>query len=172
MRPAASIQPHLRDEELREWAHARVDQATYRRRLAIWMTHHARLHAATVADLLGVSRPSVWKWIGEYNRYGPAGLERQGRGGRRWAFLGWAEEEALLAAWHARAVQGEVMTVKQMLEEVRVHTGRMVSLAYMYRLLHRHGWRKVAPRHHHVKYDPAAQAAYKKTPALAGRSRR
>lgn len=90
MRPAASIQPHLSDEELREWAHARVDQATYRRRLAIWMTHHARLHAATVADLLGVSRPSVWKWIGEYNRYALQGWNAKDvadGGGRFWVGL-------------------------------------------------------------------------------------
>lgn len=170
MRPAASIKPHLSDEELRDWLHETTDRASYQRRLAIWMTHHAGFHAQKVADLLQVAQPSVWKWIGEYNRYGPAGLERSGRGGRRWAFLGWAEEQALLEEWHTRAARGDVLTAKHMADHVRTRVGRAVSLAYVYRLLQRHGWRKVAPRHHHVNYDPAAQEAYKKTAESVGRS--
>jgi len=78
----------LSDEELRDWVREPTDRASYQRRLAIWMTHHAGFHAQKVADLLQVAQSSVWKWIGEYNRCGPAGLERKGRGGRRWAFLG------------------------------------------------------------------------------------
>jgi transposase len=33
----------------------------------------------------------------------------------------------------------------------------------IYRLLERHGWRKVMPRPRHPKADVAAQAAFKKT---------
>jgi hypothetical protein len=39
-----------------------------------------------------------------------------------------------------------------------------VSLAYVYRLLHRHGWRKLGPRPRHPKAQPAVQERFKKTP--------
>ena len=90
----------------------------------------------------------------------PEGLERKGRGGRRWAFLGWVEEQTMLEEGHVRAAAGDVLTAKHMLDHVRTRLGRDVSLAYVYRLLRRHGWRKIAPRHHHVRFDPIAQEAY------------
>ena len=169
MRPPAMIKPHLTDDEMRDWVHDVPDRASYQRRLAIWMTHHGKMHAQKVALLLQVALPSVWKWISEYNHKGPEGLGRKGRGGRRWAFLGWAEEQTMLQEWHVRAAAGDVLTAKHMLGHVCERLGREVSLAYIYRLLRRHDWRKVAPRHHHVKFDPEAQEAYKKTPATARR---
>jgi hypothetical protein len=36
-----------------------------------------------------------------------------------------------------------------------------VARSTVYRLLDRHGWRKVTPRPRHPKADPAAQAAFK-----------
>jgi hypothetical protein len=35
----------------------------------------------------------------------------------------------------------------------------------VYNLLHRHDWRKLVPNKRHVKADPVAQEAWKKTPA-------
>jgi transposase len=162
--------PHLTTEELRDWVHDASDRNSYQRRLAIWLTHEGKFHAHKIADLLQVAEPSVWKWVGEYNRQGPEGLERTGRGGRRWAFLGWTEERAMLEELHVRAASGDVLTAKQMLDHIRERTGRDVSLGYVYKVLRRHGWRKIAPRPHHVKADLAAQEAYKKTPDVAGRS--
>jgi len=168
MRPPAQIKPHLTTEELRDWVYQAPDRNSYQRRLAIWLTYKGKFHARQVADLLQVAQPSVWKWIGEYNHTGPEGLARQGRGGRRWAFMGWAEEAAMLEEWHTRAATGDVVTAKQMLAHICTRTGRDVSLGYVYKLLTRHGWRKIAPRPHHVNADLAAQAAYKKTSGIVG----
>ena len=41
--------------------------------------------------------------------------------------------------------------------------GRTVPLATAYRLLHRHGWRKIAPRPKHPNNDPVAQETFKKS---------
>ena len=169
MRLPALIKPHLSDEELRDWVHDAPDRNSYQRRLAIWLTHVGKFHARKVAYLLQVAEPSVWKWVGEFNRKGPEGIERKGRGGRRWAFLGWAEEEAMLKHWDTRAAAGDVLTAKQLLDQICARMGRVVSLGYVYKLLKRHDWRKIAPRHHHGQFDPVAQEAYKKTSRTAGR---
>ena len=53
-----------------------------------------------------------WLWIGQYNRQGPAGLQRKGRGGRRWAFLTLDQEQDLLATLQEQAGQGKVLTAR------------------------------------------------------------
>ncbi|MCE5241943.1 MAG: winged helix-turn-helix domain-containing protein [Desulfobacteraceae bacterium] len=41
--------------------------------------------------------------------------------------------------------------------------GRKVAKTTIYRMLDRHGWRKIMPRPHHPKSDPKAQEGFKKT---------
>jgi transposase len=159
----AKIAPWFSVEQLRAWMQEAPDTDSLRRRLAIWLTVLGPYPARQIAGMLGVSTQAVWKWVGEYNRLGPDGLDRQGRGGRRWALLTIEEEMALLARWEARAQAGDVVTAKQLHAEVAAAVGRDVSLAYVYRLLHRHHWRKVAPRPRHTRQDPAARAAFKQT---------
>jgi transposase len=119
-------------------------------------------HAHDVANMLGVSRQAVWLWVGQFNKHGPSALERMGRGGRRWAFLTWEEEESILEPFRQRAAQGELVTAVSMWPEISKAVGREISLAYVYKLLHRHGWRKLGPRPHHVKSNRQVQNEFKK----------
>jgi transposase len=64
-----------------------------------------------------------------------------------------------------QAGQGQVLTAKQLLPTIRERLKQDVSLAYVYRLLHRHDWRKIQPRPRHVKADPAAIDTFKKVSA-------
>jgi len=166
MRPPAQIVPWLSEEELAIWVREAPSKDAYQKRLGIWFTH-LRHSAAEVADLLQISKPAVWLWVGQYNRGGPRGLFRKGRGGRRWSFLSWEDEEGLLQTWESRGIRGEILTVPQLVGEVEKAVGRSVSVDYVYRLLHRHRWRKLGPRPRHVKADREAQGDFKKTsPAL------
>jgi len=152
----------LSELELLEWLRSAESRAAYQRRLAVWLTYLRHYPAREVATLLGVSTPAVWRWLSQYNDQGPAGLARQGRGGRRWAFLTLDQEHELLGALQAEAGRGRVLTAKQIHGQIRRAVGKAVSLDYVYRLLHRHGWRKLGPRPRHVKADPEAQAEFKK----------
>ncbi|MCK5555297.1 MAG: winged helix-turn-helix domain-containing protein [Alphaproteobacteria bacterium] len=40
--------------------------------------------------------------------------------------------------------------------------GKNIPLSTTYRLLHRHGWRKIMPRSRHPKANKESQAAFKK----------
>jgi len=158
----AHVEPWLSELELLDWMRAAESRAAYQRRLAVWLTYLRHFPAREVATLLGVSTPAVWRWLSQYNRQGPAGLMRRGRGGRRWAFLSLDQERELLATLQAQAGRGQVLTAKQIHGRVGQAVGKEVSLDYVYRLLHRHGWRKLGPRPRHVKADPQAQAEFKK----------
>jgi len=162
MRTPARIKDWLTDAELAAWLDDAPDKGAYQKRLAIWLTHVGGLHAERVAELLHVSKQAVWLWVGQYNRQGPEGLARTGRGGRRWGFLTWAEEAALLGRLSAGAVSGQWLSVRQIRAELTAAIGREVSLAYVYRLLRRHGWRKLAPRPRHVRARAEAPAEFKK----------
>ena len=58
----------------------------------------------------------------------------------------WLSERELLAALQEQAGRGQVLAAKQIHGRVRQAVGKKVSLDYVYRLLHRHGWRKLGPR--------------------------
>ena len=165
------IEPWLSEVELLEWLRQAQSRAEYQRRLAVWLTSLRRFPAHEVATLLGISTQAVWLWIGQYNRQGPAGLQRKGRGGRRWAFLTLDQEQDLLATLQEKAGQGKVITAKQIYRRVCRAVGKEVSLDYVYRLLHRHGWRKLGPRPRHVQSDPQVQAEFKKNSRNSSRKR-
>lgn len=162
MRNPSVLTPWFTTDQLLAWVREAPDKGAYQRRLAIWLTHSARLPAHRIAGLLVVSVQAVWKWVAEYNSLGPAGLDRKGRGGRRWALMSLEEERAFLAQYLARAEAGDLLTAKQLHPELCRALGQDVSMDYVYKLLHRHDWRKLWPRSHHAKQDPAAAAAFKK----------
>jgi transposase len=171
MRSPAQIEPWLSPEEMSVWIREAPTKSEYQKRLAIGLTLIGPFHARKAADLLQVSVQAVWLWVSQYNKNGPSGLKRAGRGGRRWSFLTWAEEEALLDSLREQAARGDVITAPSLLAKIREVVGREVSLDYVYRLLHRHGWRKLGPRPLHVKADPGRQEDFKKTSAPFSRKR-
>src|SRR5487761_72318 len=162
MRKPSSLSPWFTVEQLVAWVKEAPDKTAYQRRLAIWLTHLGDFAAHRVAELLAVSTQAVWKWVSEYNTLGPEGLERKGRGGRRWGLMSLEEERAFLAQYLATAEAGDLLTAKQLQAALSKAVGRPVKLDYVYRLLHRHDWRKLSPRPHHSQHDAAQATAFKK----------
>lgn len=158
------IRPWLSDTQLLAWMQEARSREEYQRRLAIWLALLEPWPAHRIARAIGVSEPAIWKWVGQYNRQGPVGLERQGRGGRRWAFLSLDQEIALLAEAQEEASAGKILTAKHLLPKVEKALGHEVSVDYVYALLRRHQWRKIDPRPKHPKGDAMAREAFKKTP--------
>jgi len=162
MRLPARIEPGLCREDLQVWVRAAPDKGTYQRRLAIWLTGVCPLAAHRVAESLCVSKQAVWLWITPYNQQGPEGLRRTGRGGRRWAGLSWKQEERFLKERPEAASRGQILTAPQLRAGLEKLTGRRVSRAYVYGLLHRHGWRKLEPRPRHPPAQSAVQERFQK----------
>ncbi len=63
----------------------------------------------------------------------------------------------------ARAEQGELATTEEIWRAFEARVGHQVDNSTIYRLLSRHGWRKLMPRPRHPKADPQAQEQFKKT---------
>ena len=88
--------------------------------------------------------------------------QRQHAGGRRRQNLSLEREREILAPFLQRASTGCILVVPQIKAELEAALGRRMALSSVYNLLHRHGWRKLAPDKQHPQSDPVAQAAWKK----------
>ncbi len=84
------------------------------------------------------------------------------RGGRKRQNMSKLEEAAFLAPFLEQASTGGVLVVGQIKAALDKQLGRTVALASAYNLLHRHGWRKLAPDKTHPKSDHATQQEWKK----------
>ena len=88
--------------------------------------------------------------------------QRQRPGGRRRENLSVEREAEVLAPFLDRARQGGILVVPQIKAELEAALGRTMALSSVYNLLHRHGWRKIAPDKRHPQSDLVAQEAFKK----------
>jgi hypothetical protein len=71
------------------------------------------------------------------------------------------EEREFLHNWEARAIQGGVISVPPIHAALVERLGRSIPLSTTYRLLARHGWRKIQLDTKHPKSDPAVQEEFK-----------
>src|SRR6266566_9970408 len=131
-----------------------------------WIIYNALVaprKADEIALHTGVSATTVHRVISTYNRLGPAAVETPGKGGRRHQYLTLQEEQQFLAPFFARAEEGLIATTAEIWRAFETRVGHEVDDSTIYRLLHRHGWRKLMPRPSHPKADPQAKAHFKKT---------
>ena len=84
-------------------------------------------------------------------------------GGRRRAALSEEQEREFLAPWAKQCEEGSVLVIAPVRAALAQELGRAVAASVVYRLLARHGWRKVAPDTRHPKSDPAALEAGEKS---------
>jgi len=121
------------------------------------------------AMLLGVGRASVLRLQGRLREFcaNPDAV-RPSWGGRRRASLTPQEEEDFLARWQDESNAGEVLVASPLRAALAQRLGHPVAASVVYRMLARHGWRKVAPDTRHPKSDAQAQDDWKKTPRNSG----
>ena len=142
------------------------DIQSLRRGLAVLVPAQTGISQAQTADLLGIAVATVKRYQETlYQRAHGTDVPMRQRGGRRNETMSLDVERSFLANWAKQAKQGEVVVVRQLREDLQRRVGRRIQLYTVYRILARHGWRKVAPDTKHPKGDPDAQEAFKKTSA-------
>jgi len=115
------------------------------------------------ATVLGVGRATVARLQTAFRKQSSA-LPTAARnwGGRRQSLLTQEEEGAFLQPWLASAATGNLVVVSPIRAALAQRLGQPVKPSVVYRLLARHGWRKVAPDTRHPKNKPEVQEAWKK----------
>lgn len=132
----------------------------YRRLQCIYLRQF-QMPALAVAKLVGFSISHVRNTWSLYHQKGLDGLLGEKRGQVRGkAHLSLEEEAELLAEFEKTAEKGQMTIARQIHEEHCKRVGKELHETVTYRLLKRHGWRKVKPRPHHPKQNKEEQAEF------------
>lgn len=134
-----------------------------RKALSVLLVAEAGLDASQTAEVLGISERTVFR-----NRSSVSNQDAKRQntwGGRRHHNMTIEEERDFLRPWEARAIEGGVLSVPPVHAALVERLGRSIPMSTTYRLLARHGWRKVQPDTKHPKSKPVIQEEFKKTPS-------
>jgi transposase len=153
----------IREEEVsraKQLRDAAKSIADFRKALSVILAAELGLDADRTADILGTSRLTVFRHrdgIRSQNDTPPRPW-----GGRRRCCMSIEEEQEFLSQWEAKASEGGVLTVPPIHAALVKRLGYDAPMSTTYRLLARHGWRKVQPDTKHPKADPVKQDEFKK----------
>lgn len=137
--------------------------AEFKRIQCVWLRASMDMPLDQISKATGLSPNSVRCFHSRYIKGGESALLGPGRGGWRYQNLPVEKEKSLLRDFLSEAKQGGIIEVKKIKASYEKAVGNKVPKSTVYRMLARHGWRKLAPRPYHPKGDPGRQEAFKKT---------
>lgn len=158
-----SVAPHLSADQVMQKIKGTVGFWRVQKWLVIYNLLVDPRPLMEIARHVGLAWQTVRNLVSQYNRLGPGAVEGPGKGGRRRAYMNLEAEAEFLEPFFERASTGKVATAMEIKREWEKRLGRSVHKTTVYRLLKRHGWRKIVPRPHHVQAKDEEQREFKKT---------
>ena len=137
-------------------------KSDFQRVQCVWLRARLGLSSEEIAHAVGWSPGRVRQIWSRYFTQGASALLGVGRGGRFHENMTWAQEAELLASLLPQAQAGGVLVVSEIKARYEQLLGRAVPKSTIYRVLARHGWRKITPRPRHPQSDPSRQGECKK----------
>lgn len=153
---------HLTSDEVMDKIKETVGFPRVLKWLVIWNAQTDPRPAGKIALHLGLATQTVHNIIAQYNKLGPRSLDGPGKGGRYKAYLTMEEEADFLTPFRKDAIAGQVATSAQIQVALEKRLGHPVHKTTVYRMLKRHGWRKLVPRTVHVQRNAQKQEDFKK----------
>jgi transposase len=161
MRPAKQISERELNE-LEGLLKTAKSKADFQRVQCLWLRGALGMHSTQIAVAVGLKSGTVKRIQSEYFSKGISALIRKGRGGRHHEYLSVEEEKRLLAGFIEKSKAAGVLVVSEVKAAYEKAVGRTVPKSTVYRMLARHGWRKLVPRPRHPKGNPLEAEAFKK----------
>jgi len=123
------------------------DVKALRRLQALYMRGIGKTNA-DIKEILGFNVQYITDLVSKYMKNGIDSIltDKRTSNNRRMTF---AQESAFLEQFEELADAGQIVTVAKILEKFNEVTGKNNNSSTIYRLLKRHGWRKVKPRPQH-----------------------
>ena len=140
------------EEEIKEieWARKVNKDKRAEARLKVLELRAKGASANEVAAATGFHAGSVTRLVAKYRDHGIEAIAGNHYGGNH-RNMSMAEEAAILAPFKERAEKGELVEISEIAKAYQQAVSHPMSNAQIYRVLHRHGWRKVMPRSRHPK---------------------
>jgi len=167
MRPPRPI-PEYRLAELKEFRKRKWPGSEFQRFLCVWLRVEQGLSTKEIARVLNWHINTIRFTQSDFIARGPKAFVEEKRGGRRRQLLTIEEEKLFLAPFQNVAGNGSMLVANEIKAALEKQLGRTVHKTTVYRLLRRHGWRKVVPRPKHPKHNKEAVEAFKKRASPTG----
>ena len=103
---------------------------------------------AAIAEKLDTSPKVVSRWVSAFCNDGIEALMGGKHGGNH-KNMSFDEESVFLSEYKELAEQGQIIEVSEMKRAYEEKVGHNIGKSQIYRVLARHGWRKVMPRSKH-----------------------
>jgi len=161
MRPCIPI-PENRLVELQDFRKSKWPGFEFQRFLCVWLRVEQNLSNKEIARVLGWNINTIRITQRDFIARGPKALVDEKRGGRRRYLMTIEEEKRFLTAFEDIADRAAVLVVNEIKAALEKQLGHAIHKTTVYRLLWRHGWRKVVPRPKHPKQNKEAAEAFKK----------
>ena len=140
------------EEQIKEIEQARRDNKDKRAeaRLKALELRAKGWDAEKVSKATGFHASSVTRLVAKYRDHGIEAIAGNHYGGNR-RNMSIEEEAAILVPFKERAEKSELVEISEIANAYQAAVDHSVCKAQIYRVLHRHGWRKVMPRSKHPK---------------------
>jgi hypothetical protein len=138
-------------------------KSEFQRVQCIWLRISLGLTAVRIAEAIGWHVDAVRHVQSQYLRKGETALTVSGKGGRLRENMTIKEETEFLAPFFHTAESGGILVATDIKRAYEKQIGHAVPRSTIYRMLGRHGWRKIAPRPRHPETDLIIQEEFKKT---------
>jgi len=141
----------------------------FRRFQSIWLRVSKGLSVNEIASATCYSASWVRQLHSIYKHGGSDAIAVSEKGGRYNENMSESEENIFIKPFLESAKDGGILEVSQIHSAYEKKLGRDIKKSVVYRLLHRHDWRKIAPRPTHPKTDKDVQETFKKTGLLSSK---
>ena len=150
-------------EAARETVKKTRDAGQLRKAMSVVLVGAMGLTLPRVGELIGRSRATVARFHEEFKAWMSGGQDKEKNwGGRRRAYLTFEEEKEFLSGFFEVASRGGILVVQEVRSALEKRLGHKVAETTVYRMLERHGWRKIVPRRRHPKANKSEQKEFKK----------
>ena len=129
---------------------------------SVLLPHFQKMSFAQAANMMGLSKRSVSRWRERLQRKRMGTYAGDRRGGRQRQNMSLEQEKRFLNQWREQAASGQIVVVCEIRQALARQLKRGVCESYVYRLLARNHWRKLAPDTRHPKADEHKQQEWKK----------
>ena len=167
MRPSTLIPEH-RLAELKGFRKSKWPGFEFQRFLCVWLRIEQGLSTKEIARVLNWNANTVRVTQRDFIARGTKAFVDEKRGGRRRQLMSIEDEKRFLATFQDVAGSASMLVVNEIKAALEAQLGHTVHKTTVYRLLRRHGWRKVVPRPKHPKKNEQAADVFKKEASASG----
>jgi len=128
---------------------SKIRDSNITRKLQVLQLRMEGYKNAEIGRITKYSTSRVSALVCIYANEGLAYFKEENRKGGNRRNLSYAEESELLESFKVLAGKGNIITVKEIKSAYEEKVGHRIGKGQIYRVLKRHGWRKVMPRSKH-----------------------